>query len=204
MKNTQRRGFRGNNDAARFWKASQGITVALIEKIILSYSPTEAWVELRRIFETLPQGGPYHSFKFCDLLKYTMGYEITSPDIGVGGAGKSAGPLPGLQRLTGKSWKQCATDIVLQKFVYRKAKAAGVPLPGMEEFETCLCDFDKYLKGRYYVGANLDGQMDHIKDLDIVYWEGRRRIFPSIYLGELHGWFGERKERRNEGRISCR
>lgn len=206
VKNTQRRGFRGNNDAAKFFNASQQITVALVESIVNGYSPEDAWINLRRLFENLPQAGPYHSFKFCDLLKYTMGYKITSPDVGVGGASKSAGPIPGLERLTGKTWKQCATDIVLQKFVYRKAKEAGVPFPGMEEFETCLCDFDKFMKGRYYVGANLDGQMDHLKGIDKVYWEGRRAIFPTKYLGELGGWFGERKELRgrNEGRLNMR
>lgn len=196
VKNTQRRGFRGNDLLAVYWEGTRKIGLELVTGIVERYSPTQAWTALREVFESVPYGGPYHSYKFCDLLKYCLGLRITAPDIGVGGGGRSAGPIPGLSRLTGRPWDECARSRQLQDDVFDLARSAGVPYPGREEFETTLCDFDKFAKGRYYVGENLDGQMEIISGLDATYWEGRARRFPAAFLGEVGGWFGVRKEKR--------
>lgn len=198
LMNTQRRGFRKNRKAEIFFNEAHEISLGEIDEIIGGNpNPKEGWKDLRELFEEIPYAGPYHSFKFCDLLKYTMGLPITSPDIG-SKPGDTAGAIPGMMRLTGMSAKECALFTLVQEDLFESAKDQGVPFPGMEEFETALCDYDKFKKGKYYVGSNLDGQMIHLEGMPQEYWDARMMTFQSRYLGEFMGWVGERKELRGQ------
>lgn len=186
LMNTQRRGFRKNRKGEIFFNEARQLDWKEINRIAYPLKDRkESWTALRKRFEEIPYAGPYHSFKFCDLLKYTMGAPITSPDIG-SKPGDTAGAIPGLLRMT--------DDLKNQHGVFELAKEHGVPFPGMEEFETALCDYHKFKKGKYYVGANLDGQMIHLAGLPKEYWDARLFTFQARYLGEFMGYEGERKE----------
>lgn len=191
-KATERRGFRAN-DGAR----------SMIREFLSKGLPTwkasgngeAGWNRVRSELQTIKHCGPWAAYKWCDLLKNVMEFPITAPDLGVGGGGKNAGPIPGLSRISGKPWEVCARDLQLQRSYFDLARLSGVPFSGMEEFETSLCDYNSFAKGRYYVGHDIDAQMEALKSCGATYWEARGRCFPAKYLGELNGWFGVRKDK---------
>ncbi len=195
VKATERRGFRGNDLAREFIKALSDQMINVFDIGLDSrVGPETKWTKLRKQLEgNVKFCGPWASFKLCDLFKNVLGWDITSPDFGVGGNGKNAGPIPGMVRITGESWETCARDFDLQRRLYERALLEGVPFSGMEMMETSLCDFNSFAKGRYYIGHDIDSQMEQLKTLGPEYWESRAEIFPRHLLGEQGGWFGVRK-----------
>ena len=158
------------------------------------------WVAVCREMCSLPQGGPWTAYKFADLLKHVHGAAITAPDVGVGGMRENAGPVSGLVALTGLSWRECANNVQLQRDMLARARAEGVPLNGLDQLETALCDFNSLLKGTYYAGHDIDVQMEHLPPVAGL-WEARA-VFPDAYRGELGGWAGVRNERKSVYRDS--
>lgn len=150
------------------------------------------WAAVRSAIESVPYGGSWSSYKFADLARHAVGLDITASDIGVGGGGRNAGPVPGLSKLLDVPWKRAATDLDLQWETYDRLRRE-VAFDGIEEFETCLCDFNSMLKGGYYVGHDIDTQMEHLADCPIDFWEARLQTFNHRYLGECRGWHGVRK-----------
>lgn len=155
--------------------------------------PERGWLHLRNEFEGVTGAGPWASYKLADLLKHTHGYPIAAPDIGVGGKGQSAGPIPGMVKLTGLDWKECASNVRAQRDLLARAIDAGVPFKGLDQLETALCDFNSLTEGRYYVGHDIDMNMEQLNGVaSPKLWEARR-VFPDVYRGELGGWKGVRK-----------
>jgi hypothetical protein len=101
-------------------------------------------------------------------------------------------------RLTGQPWKRCATDVMLQRQLLLECRDRGVPFNGLDQLETALCDFNSLCKGTYYVGHDIDQQMDQLKNLGREWWDARKAAFPSGYLGEVSGWPGVRKELKRQ------
>lgn len=155
---------------------------------------TRGWDDTRQEFESLEQCGPWASYKWADLMKHTLGFEIEASDIGVGGRGKKAGPIPGMVWLTGMDWKQCAHDVGRQKQLLEICRDKGVPFAGLDQLETSLCDVNSMIKGRYYVGHDIDLMMTQLQTATPMFWESRSRVFEPQWLGEKRGWFGSRHE----------
>lgn len=157
----------------------------------------DGWRNVRQELEAVSGAGPWASFKWADLMRNVHGFCIEAPDIGVGGKGEMAGPIPGMVALTGRPWKECANDVGLQKELLARAVARGVPFGGLDEMETCLCDFNSMLKGGYYVGHDLDDQMTKLQGSTAGLWEARR-CFDDKWRGELGQptWFGVDKKRK--------
>lgn len=191
-KATERRGFRGNSKANNLFLRYEFFQKFCEELWSCSFEPTEGWKRTRGLIESFENCGSWASFKMADLLKNVLDFPITSPDFGTGGGSATAGPIPGLVRLTGLSWKECSSNIELQQNLFSKA-CERVPFKGMEEMETALCDYNSFRKGGYYVGHDIDKQMEMFKNLPAVYWETRREVFGEEFLGELNGWTGVRK-----------
>lgn len=202
---TERRCFRGDRGAP--------LASAFVRAVLDRSSSLSAWVDstvgaggeggwlaLRREVLSLPYGGPWTAYKLADLLKHVHEVPIEAPDIGVGGNGETSGPVPGLVALTGLNWRRCASDVALQRSVLQRARAEGVPLNGLDQLETALCDFNSLLKGTYYVGHDIDVQMEHLPPVAGL-WEARA-VFPDAYRGELGGWAGVRAERKSVYRDS--
>jgi hypothetical protein len=195
---TERRGFRGNDLAWRHLHAvlshvrtRGGGLKAWVDYVTHSGGKT-GWSAMRGAFQDFPYGGNWSSYKWVDLLKHVHSYPITADDIGVGGGGATAGPIPGMVRVTGCDWKRCAQDIVLQQELHDECVRRGVPFNGLDQLETALCDFNSLCKGSYYVGHDIDHQMEQFKEMGPVWWEARVACFPTRYLGEQGGWFGVR------------
>ncbi|HJV96470.1 MAG TPA: hypothetical protein VJ608_10560 [Albitalea sp.] len=202
----ERRGFRGNDlvwghlqavvDRAR---ASGGLW-AWVDSAVRQGGKV-GWRALRDAFQEFPHAGPWSSYKLADLLKNVHDLPITADDIGVGGGSATAGPIPGMVRVTGANWKTCATDVGLQQELHDECVWRGVPFNGLDQLETSLCDFNSACKGRYYVGHDIDDQMEKIDGLGPVWWEARAASFAPSYLGEVGGWFGVRKQLRDGLRV---
>ncbi len=158
--------------------------------------PKERWALIYKSVLTVPNCGPWAAYKWCDLCKNVLGYEITAPDIGVGGQGKNAGPVPGMVQLTGLDWRRCAKDTALQEQLLNVIRAEGLPLDGLEEMETLFCDYNSMTHGRYYVGHDIDVQHEQFirGDVPEEYWEARREVFPRSFLAEYNLWDGPRKD----------
>lgn len=156
------------------------------------------WSAARDLMADLPRGGAWSGYKWADLVKHVHGAPIEAPDLGVGGGSETAGPIPGLVRLTGRPWKICAGDVGLQRAVLARGRVDGAPFAGLDQLETCLCDFNSLVKGTYYTGNDIDVQLANVRALPSweTWREARRRSFPDWTLGEVHGWDGPRKALR--------
>jgi len=200
----ERRGFRGKDNEKPFQMIN-----GLLASVWKNYRTLEEWLtettkpggrlgwqRLYIDFQGYPGNGTWAAYKWCDLTKNVLGYKITSPDIGLGGGGRNAGPVPGLSLMSGEPWERCARDEEFQEQFYREAREDGLPWDGLEEMETCLCDFNSTYKGTYYLGHDIDKQMEDIRDCPKEYWEARRLSFHPEYLGEIQGWDGVRKDRK--------
>lgn len=188
----ERRGFRGNLQAQANLNSLIGLCGGDIQGWLES-AVERGWDAVRKAYEEIAYNGVWASYKWADLVKHTLGYSsLVATDIGVGGNGKEAGPIPGLARLTGKSWQECVKNKDLQRDFLENCLKAGVPFSGFEELETALCDFNSLCKGSYYVGHDIDMMMLHLPS-DKAFWQARRDCIPAEYLGELNGWKGVRK-----------
>lgn len=191
----ERRTFRGNTYAKMFINAAQQKASSLSAWVDSFGEGTRGWDRAREELRSLPWCGPWASYKFADLMKHVHGLPLEASDIGVGGASETAGPIPGMVRLTGENWKECASNVGLQRELLAHACDAGVPFAGLDQLETALCDFNSLCKGGYYVGHDIDDQMTKLKDSGAGLWESRI-VFADQWRGELGGWFGVRKERK--------
>jgi hypothetical protein len=198
---TERRAFRGNDLAAHHVnhllasaQRAGGLRSWVLQGV--GRGDKAGWDGVRTQFQSIPYGGPWSSYKWADLLKSVHRYPITASDIGVGGGGETAGPVPGLVRLTGLPWKRVSTDVELQQAVHDAAVARGVPFNGLDMLETACCDFNSLCKGSYYVGHDVDVQQEYLANCSEGLKAARMKTFAPQYLGELGGWQGVRKERK--------
>ena len=185
----ERRGFRGNLN----W-------VDTVNDLALNYSSMTdfispvnrkgmpGWKGMRIQFETIRNNGPWSSYKFADLLAHVMRYDIQADDLG-----NNPAVLGCAETLTGIGRKTIERTISLQNELFQKSLAAGITFSGLDQLETCLCDFHSALNGHYYVGHDIDMNMKQIPNKD-EFWKAREEVFDSKYLGEKNAWSGERKD----------
>ena len=191
----ERRGMRGEN-GGKLVKRHLNAVVEHRSLIPIEYaSPKKGWTMVREWYEdALPFTGPWSSYKFADLMRNVHGVDITAPDFGVGGGGKIAGPVAGLVALTGRDLKECATNLDMHRELYKIAKEE-VDYDGMEEMETCLCDFNSAMHGRYYIGHDIDQMQAQLigAGASRTMYKARGLVINELYLGEKNGWEGPRK-----------
>ena len=195
----ERRGFRGNGLATEHLNSfvaavrRYGKILSWVKSGMNSSSREESWRKMRDSYQHLRYCGPWSSYKWADLLKNVHGFKLTANDIGVGGNSETAGPIPGMVLLTEENWKRCATDVALQKDLLSRSVDAGVAFSGLDQLETCLCDFNSLVKGSYYSGHDIDIQQVQLPD-DPVWQEARAAEIPAQTRGEIGGWIGVRKK----------
>lgn len=156
----------------------------------------KGWTAVRNDFEDIQYNGSWASYKWADLVKHVLDFPIEATDIGVGGKGENAGPIPGMVRLTGLDWKVCAEDVEAQKELLKISRESGVPFAGLDQMETSLCDFNSLCKGSYYVGHDIDLMMENLPENSPL-WEARKIAIPHEYLGELNGWHGVKRDMKS-------
>jgi hypothetical protein len=193
---TERRAFRGNTKGSDFVNAVLDSCGGSLEAFARVGTGESAWAFARERLQSIPFGGPWSSYKWADLLKNVHGRALVATDIGVGGGGETAGPVPGMVALTGLDWRRCAQDVDAQRALLARAQDAGVPFTGLDQLETSLCDFNSLMHGRYYVGHDIDDLMTKLDSANAgaIWWEARTRCFDARFLGERGGWFGVRRD----------
>lgn len=161
----------------------------------------EGWKNFRNAYEEAPQAGGWASYKIADVLKYSHGYDITADDMGTGSGVEIRGPLAGIQLMTNlNDINEVEESINKQWEFYELATDHGVDFGGMEQMETCLCNYKSMTKGNYYVGcdiANMQRQIEGTEHED-QFWEARQELYPDYLLGENFGNYdGEQEHRMN-------
>lgn len=190
---TERRCFRGQPEPA-FRNIRHAVETGLFDPVLWDLRGRDGWHAVRDQFESVPFNGPWASYKWADLMMHVMGYPLEAASLGVGGASETAGPIPGMVKLTGQDWRRCANDLDLQNALLDECHGRGVPFRGLDQLETCLCDFNSAVKAHYYVGHDIDLYGSQIDSAPAVWWEARADVFPPIFLGEQNGWTGVRDD----------
>lgn len=192
----QRRCFRGNeyarNQINTIVKVSDGDLASWIDNLV-DDGGEDGWARLREAASEIPYHGPWSSYKLCDMIKFVHQYPITAPDIGTK-PGATAGPIAGLNTLTGLGWDKCADDSQLHRDLLQMVIDLDAPVNGLDQLESILCDWQSLTNGRYYLGKDIDrdqAQLELAKKrspVTDILWEARRDIFDERLLGEIGGW----------------
>lgn len=147
------------------------------------------WRAMRDDFEDIPYAGGWASYKWCDLLAYTHGVDITADDMGSGAGSAERGPIRSIMELTDlDSFNEVTNATDAQDEFYELCLDHGVPFAGIEQMETTLCNYLSTTRKLYYVGSDLDDMMEQLDGVSPVFWEARNELFPPELLGERHGW----------------
>lgn len=197
---TERRSFRGRPELLRdhIDKAVRSCNGDFLS-LLKSYGKgTTGWDNSGKWMRSLPHGGPWSAYKWADLLLNTHGADIEASDLGIGGGGETAGPIPGMVIVTGRHWKVCASDLGLQYSLLRKCRDRGVDFNGLDQLETSLCDFNSLCRGRYYIGHDIDQNYVQMNSMGLGdKFIQARSVLPDKYRGEINGWTGVDKGRNS-------
>ena len=161
------------------------------------------WLRLTGRIESIPNNGRWAGYKAGDLWRYVAGLNIEPLGIG---AADATGPRDGLTALYDvdyetvrrSDWVDRCEALALD--LRSHLHASGVPA-SIDQVETLLCDFHSLAHGRYYVGHDIDQQLDQvihhgsIPALNAVL-AARLASFPREYLSE-HPTIGPAAERVN-------
>lgn len=188
---TSRRGFRGTRKVIDFINAGMRLRDFVLRG---KFRGETGWSEIYYSFMNgLPGCGPWSAFYLTDMMKVILGRPITSPNFGhLGSSPRGTGPNACLSYITGIPIEKLIGNEPLHKQIYLET-LERTPWTGMEEMESCLCNYLSLHKGKYFVGRDIDRQIPMLKGMAPEFWAARKKYFPHEMLGELHGWDGIRK-----------
>ncbi len=143
--------------------------------------------------EAIKGNGRWAAFKWADLMKNVLGYGIAAPDTGMK---DSTGPLDGLKYVydlpEDASW-ELLTDA--ERTALMDCMDAGAV--DWEQTETILCNYGSLAKGNYYLGHDIDEQLQGVREARqrreisaghlTSFLDAREASFPKSYLGERVG-----------------
>lgn len=149
----------------------------------------EFWGKVRLVYGN----GRWAAFKLSELFCAVLGWPLKAEAVMLA---ESEGPRLGLALFEGKGW---VGEAGLVRFQEALSGALGAPL-SLEQAETVLCDFHGLVKGRYYVGHDIDKMQAQIESAPLTLFDkrllygARAATLDNRYLGELQGWYGPSKE----------
>jgi len=162
--------------------------------------PVDTWNSISDML-TVPVGnGRWAAYKTSEMLWKINNISMFAPDMG---HAHSSGPRRGLEILfdgmpAGNSDHDVETLNKASSATLTRLADLGVDA-AVEEAETSLCDFHSTVKGRYYVGHDIDAMMEQLarvpSDLTKFAIYARAASIPANYLGELNNWSTVDKER---------
>lgn len=169
----------------------------------LTGDPIVDWLHLTARIEAVPGNGRWAGYKAGDLWRYIAGYDVEPFGIG---AADATGPRDGLTSVypfdyatvRRADWIDRCEGLATELLGH--LHAADVPA-GIDQVETMLCDFHSLTLGRYYVGHDIDQQLEQTghhgsADATTAIMAARHATLPHPYLGELGGWPGVDRPRR--------
>lgn len=175
--------------------------------------PWASWNALEAALRDIYGNGRWAAYKTGEILAY-FGWPVAPTDAG---HDFSTGPRAGLvlvdpdADVPGNDPATVARLDVLTEALRREVEdELGVPLP-VEQLETVLCDYHALVAGRYYVGHDIDQQLQQLvlaplsNEMRALAADARRASFDERWLGEVGGWAGVRPDLRrlyrDEGRL---
>jgi hypothetical protein len=146
-------------------------------------SGVAGWSSARAELESVAGAGPWASWKWAELLRSVHGVEIVAPDVNVDG--KNVAVKAALGALESRD----AGDVLAC------LGQRGVELDGLDELRGVLVRFGALLKGAYYIGHDVDLQMEQLDGASRPLWSARD-VFPAPYRGEKAPtpWNGVRRD----------
>lgn len=158
----------------------------------------ENWRVLNDRLQTLHGNGRWAAYKHCEVLRKVNGLPVQAPDMG---QQNSSGPREGLAMLFGEipgQTKEVIDELNAQgDLLVRMLQKRGLEV-GQEEVETVLCNWKSLMKGKYYVGHDIDELQEQIVNAHLNgyltnkevgdLFAARATALPSHYLGEVSGW----------------
>jgi len=155
------------------------------------------WAALNNRIASIHGNGRWAAYKQAEMLQKVIGAPTAATDAG---HAHSSGPRRGIELLfddmpQGNTPSEIAYLDALTLHLARKARESDVA-----QIETSLCDFHSLVKGRYYLGADIDQLLEQSYradpvDRDLIL-KARLNVFDHRYLGEIGGWTGIDKDRK--------
>lgn len=159
-------------------------------------SPQRRWLTVEERLRSVRGNGRWAAYKTGEMLKTVAGWDLQPTDAG---HDWSTGPRQGLTdlfpELAGHDGHDPQTVRILDGYTQQLVEATGHPV---EQVETHLCDWHSTLRGHYYVGHDIDLMLAHLghspKHVQELVLAARADSFDAMWLGEVNGWPGIRKE----------
>ena len=158
-----------------------------------------AWVTVQQRVQEAWGNGRWASYKVGELLAEVCDLPVTATDAG---HAWSSGPRKGLALLyptvDGNGRKAVATLDAQTDDLAARLEAAGIDAR-VERVETHLCDFHSLVKGRYYVGHDIDLMWEQISrphvpaEVRALVADARAAAFDARWLVECTGGTGVRR-----------
>jgi len=175
------------------------------------------WYLLQETLNSVWGNGRWSSFTLGEMYQKVNGLPVLPCNLM---NENSSGPRAGLELLMGKAVSK-QKDKMLQELndkadvLFKRAKKkikTNIPYlrKGHYDYammESQLCDTQSLLKGRYYIGRDIDRSQELIidsykvaKQLDLKadtineLWNIRSEVFPHEMLGELNDWVGRDRQ----------
>lgn len=153
--------------------------------------------------------GRYMAIKYLELLRELVRPDIAAPDIRARGAWSPRRTLswlfPEEPRLAQQEDKSQEAEQLVERVALQakeRLAASGLPLHFFQ-LQVLLCEYREALAGGFYPGGTHDEELDYMALTEKVFgreaiepiFQARRRLFPEVYLGEVGGWSGLRREK---------
>lgn len=157
--------------------------------------PSVRWLALQERLGTLYGNGRWAGYKTGEIADTVLGWRCPPPDAG---HAHSSGPRHGLADLFPDTAPLTdngpRTLAVLDAYTDELVRQSGLPVA---QVETALCDWHSVLQRRYYVGHDIDQQLEQTgrADNERVREEimrARAAVFDDRWRGEVCDWRGVR------------
>lgn len=160
------------------------------------------WAGIMEQVDGIHGNGRWAAYKVAEMLQAVHGWPISAPDMG---NDDSSGPVAGLKLvypdldLRTVAALDAAADALRDRLSYDH----DVQLP-WSQLETVLCDWHAMCEGRYYVGHDIDQQLEQVMKPNVpgsvreTILRARAATLPHAYLGELepNRWHSVDKQRK--------
>jgi hypothetical protein len=212
----QRRNLRGGlvvKHLQAWWRIKQqyGSLYAYLTKGFVGDSKKD-WAQLKANVDGVWGNGRWSTYTLSELFQKANKLPVLPCDIMNEG---SSGPRAGLQLLYGCPGAAVAElDVLADRlFAYMRERINTnifyLPKGHYDygQLESQLCDFNSMYKGRYYIGRDIDRDLERVakaesalkvlgRDTRCLHpvWAIREKVFDRRYLGEFQGWSGRTQQ----------
>lgn len=157
------------------------------------------WNELMQRVTAPVGNGRYFGYKITEMAMFCLGVNIAAPDAGHAG---SSGPRKGLQDIYGPQPKDNTPATISHLNALTEDLRQHANQPDVARIETSLCNFHSGVKGRYYIGKEIDESYEQLvtyeSDLTPAALISRANAFHPDYLTEGNGRQGVERGDRNK------